>query len=45
MGGNHSGWIQGDRTPDVEENPGSQYHQRLGGQVRLQIQSHKTRIT
>ena len=30
---------QGDRLPDAEENLGSQYHQRLGGQVRLQAHS------
>ena len=48
MGGSQPGWIQGDRPPDVEENPESRYCQRLGGQVRLcafQIHSRKTRIT
>ena len=39
----------GDRPPDAEENPGSWYCQRLGGQARpkgtFQIHSRKTRIT
>ena len=34
MGGSHPGWKQGDRPPDAEENPGSWYRQKLGGQAR-----------
>ena len=30
-------WKQGVRPPDVKENPGSQYCQRLGGQPRPQV--------
>ena len=30
-GGSYPGWNQGDRPLNVEANPGTQYHQRLGG--------------
>ena len=36
-----------DRPPDAEENPGSRYHQKLGGQETaggFQIHSRKTKI-
>ena len=34
-----------DRPPNPEENPESQYRQRLGGQARKRAHSHKTRMT
>ena len=39
MGAIHPGWNQGDKLPDAEENPGSWYHQRLGGQARPPLPS------
>ena len=32
-------WNQVDRPPEVEENQGSQYHQKLGGKTRLRAHS------
>ena len=37
-GGSHLGWNYRNRPPDME-NSGSQYHRRLGGQARLQVDS------
>ena len=35
-------WNQGDRSLDVEENPGNQYIQMLGRQARLRVHSRYT---
>ena len=32
--GSHPGWKQGDRPPDVEDNPGSQYPQKVERHAR-----------
>ena len=44
MGGSHPKRNQEVRPPNMEENPWSQYHQRLGGYARLRAHSRYIHI-